>query len=220
GQAEAVKRATALFTRPSYGDRGIFPELTFFDCHSCHRAISDSSDGKRSFEPNPARPIIFGMPPFNDENIIMLSAVAHVLAPGQAARFDRASRAFHAAMGKDRRQAASAATNLNAAAGALSNALSARSYPGNTAFDVIAAIADKAISPRFTDYAGSVQAVMAIDTLLNALVREGRITIGAAAGIRANINRAHKAVASPQAYRPAAFRGALGRAAASIRALR
>jgi len=61
---------------------------------------------------------------------------------------------------------------------------------------------------------------MAIDTLLNALVREGRITVGAAAGIRADVNRAYAAVKGPNTYSPAAFRAALGSAARSVEALR
>jgi hypothetical protein len=85
---------------------------------------------------------------------------------------------------------------------------------------VVAAITDKATSPRFTDYAGSAQAVMATDTLLNAMVREGRVTVGAAAGIRASINRAYAAVESPEGYSPGTFRTALGQAARSIEALR
>ncbi len=44
---------------------------------------------------------------------------------------------------------------------------------------------------------GSVQAVMAMDTLLNALVKQRYVPIGAAAGIRATINRAYAAVEDP-----------------------
>jgi hypothetical protein len=96
------------------------------------------------------------------------------------------------------------------------------SGPGGSdpAFRVIAAIGSQAISPRFTDYTGSTQAVMAVGTLLNTLVRDGRITVGAAAGIRAQINRAYGAVKSPTNYDPAAFRSALGQAVRSIGALR
>ncbi len=220
GQAEAIKRSTSLFAGTKFGSAGIFPEFYFYDCHSCHRAISDDPTSKPKFEANPARPMPFGNPPYNDENIIMLSAVAKVLAPGQANRFDEASRRFHAAMGQGRDQAVAAAKELHAAASALSDALATRGYPGSTAFDVIKAIADKSTRPRFTDYSGSAQAVMAVDTLLNALVRDGRVTIGAAAGIRANINRAYAAVASPQTFAPARFREALGEAAHSIEALR
>ncbi len=220
GQAEAVARSTDLFARPGFGAMGIFPEYYFYDCHSCHRSITDGPQRKLTFETNPGRPIPFGMAPFNDENIIMLSAVSRVLAPGRAASFDSASRDFHRAMGQGRREAAAAAQRLRGEASALSGALAGRSYSGNDAFAVVQAIADRTTSPRFTDYAGSAQAVMAVDTLLNAMVRNGRISSGAAAGIRANINRAYAAVRSPQSYRPAQFRSALGQATRAIGALR
>ena len=218
GQAEAVRRSTDLFARPGFGTEGVFPEFYFYDCHSCHREIADGPQRRLTFESNPGRAIPFGQPPFNDENQIMLSAVAHVLAPGQAQAFDTASRQFHAAMGEGRAEATQAAMRLRDAAGALSNALASGS--GGDAFTVIAAIAGRTTSERFTDYAGSAQAVMAVDTLLNALVREGRITVGAAAGIRADINRAYEAVRSPEAYNPVRFRAALGQAAGAVGALR
>ncbi len=220
GQAEAIRRSLSLFAQPRFATEGIFPEFTFYDCHSCHREIDDKAARTRTFEVNPGRPIPLGMPPYQDENIIMLVAVAKALAPGQAARFDAASRSFHAAMGTGRGEAVAAAARLNSAAGGLSDALARGSYRGDAAFTVIATISGQAIAPRFTDYEGSVQAVMAVDTLLNALVREGRVTVGAAAGIRAQVNRAYAAVGSPRSYDPPAFRAALGQAARSIGALR
>ncbi|MCP3729941.1 cytochrome c family protein [Sphingomonas sp. MG17] len=220
GQAQAVQRSLGLFARSDFGMRGVFPEFYFYDCHSCHRPIDDGPAQRRTFETNAGRPIPFAAPPFNDENIIMLSAVAQVLAPGQASAFDAASRNFHAAMGKGRAEAVAGASRLDAAAGALGDAMARQGYSADTAFRVVSAIAGKTISPRFTDYAGSAQAVMAVDTLLNALVREGRVTVGAAAGIRADINRAYGAVSGPKTYNPAAFRAALGQAVRSIEALR
>lgn len=220
GQAEAVQRSLGLFAQPELGMQGIFPEFYFYDCHSCHRQIYDKAQRTLTFQTNPGRPIPFGTPPYNDENIIMLSAVARVLAPGQASAFDRAARDFHAAMGAGRTQSVAAAGRLRAAAGALSRAMARGGYSPDTAFAVISTVAGSAISPRFTDYEGSVQAVMAVDTLLNALVREGRITVGAAAGIRARVNRAYAAVKNPNAYDPASFRNALGEAARNIEALR
>ncbi len=218
GQAEAVKRATSLFAQPKFAMEGVFPQYYFFDCHSCHREIQDSSQRRLTFEENPARPIPFGNAPFNDENIIMLSAVAGALVPGQADSFRSASRDFHAALG-GRGNPRSAAQELSARAGALSNALSQRAYIDADAFKVIGIISDTAIRSRFTDYSGSVQAVMAIDTLLNGLVTNGRITAGAAAGIRSNINKAYSAVEEPNAYRPADFRTALASATTAIRRL-
>ena len=216
GQAEAVRRATSLFAQPKFAHEGAFPQFYFYDCHSCHRTITDGPQRKLTFEPNPGRPIPFGNPPFNDENIIMLQAVAGALVPGEAAAFQSAARDFHKAMGQGPAEARAAAQALSSRAGVLADALSGHAYANADAFRVIAIIAGEATAPRFTDYAGSVQAVMAVDTLLNALVREGRVTQGAAAGIRGDIARAYKAVDEPNAYRPSDFRAALKSAAGAI----
>jgi hypothetical protein len=219
GQAMAVNRALTLYAT-SRGADGTFPELTFFDCHSCHRRIYDRAERSLTHEINPDRPIPLGMPPFNDENMILLAAAVRVGAPRMAAQLERDSRGFHVALTTDRAAAVRAAEKLAATAEALADALSAGAGGTDMGFAIVDSIAGPASAPRFTDYEGSVQAVMAIDTLLNALVKGGRITIGAAAGIRASVNRAYAAVRDPNEYRSTAFRSALGEAARSIRALR
>ena len=220
GQAAAVGRATALFTNPRLGNQGMFPEIYFFDCHSCHRQIVDGPNGRANWVANPGRPIPAGMPPFNDENMIMLSAAAQVAAPGMAAKFDADSKAFHAAIAKDRPTAIAAARKLGASAGALADAIGRNGIGRGETFAIIDSIASNAITPRLTDYQGSAQAVMAIDTLLNALVRQGYVSGSRAQGARGAIDRAYKAVGNSNAYRPAEFRTALSQAAASIRALK
>lgn len=219
GQAMAVERALTLYAGAK-GIEGAFPEFYFFDCQSCHRRIYDQAERSKTWEANPGRPIPAGMPPFNDENMIMLSAAAKVIAPGVAGRFDADSKAFHAAIASDRRAAVAAAGRLAQSAGVLANAFAGARTSGDMGFAIVGEIAGSAISPRFTDYEGSVQAVMAIDTLLNAMVKSGRVTVGAAAGIRADVNRAYGAVKDPNGYQPGAFRNALGSAARSIGALR
>ncbi|MES2441295.1 MAG: multiheme c-type cytochrome [Pseudomonadota bacterium] len=219
GQAVALNRSLTLYAS-NRGTEGAFPEFTFFDCHSCHRRIYDQADRSLTFETNPGRPIPFGMPPFNDENMILLSAAARVAAPGMAARLDADAKAFHRALAADRPAAAGAARKLAATAQALATALSNLNGTGEIAFQMVDSIAGPASAPRFTDYQGSVQSVMAIDTLLSAMVKQGRVTIGAAAGIRADINRAYNAVKEPNGYRPAEFRASLASAVRSIRALR
>jgi hypothetical protein len=219
GQAMALDRALSLFTS-ARGSDGMFPEFYFFDCHSCHRRISDDPRFRPGVLSNPGRPIPSGMPPFNDENMIMLSAAARVVAPSQAARFERDSRAFHAAIARDRASAAAAAQTLRSSAQALADAFSGAQMGRAQTFAIIEAITSNALRERFTDYAGSVQAVMATDTLLSAMVNQGQVPAGAATAIRNDINSAYRAVHDPNAYDPSGFRASLGRAAAAIRRLR
>jgi hypothetical protein len=219
GQALALKRSLDLYASASRGTEGVFPEFYFFDCHSCHRRIYDQADAVRTGVNNPGRHIPEGMPPYNDENMIMLSAAARVTAPANAAQFDKASKDFHAALAVDRISAVAAARRLSLAADNLADNFAAGRFGSAQAFAIIDTIATDAIAARLTDYEGSVQAVMAVDTLLSALVRSGAVTQGAAAGIRANVNRAYQAVRDPNAYRPADFRSSLGAAASAVRAL-
>jgi hypothetical protein len=220
GQATAVNRAVTLYANAKLGTEGVFPEITFFDCQTCHRQIIDGPRGKANWTANPGRPIPSGMPAFNDENMIMLSAAAKVAAPALAEKFDADSRDFHAALAKDRASAVRAGLKLGGTAEHLANAFSGASLGRNDIFAIIDSISSNAISPRFTDYEGSVQAVMAVDTLLNALVRGGYVPDGRAATIRGSIDRAYKAVSDPNAYRSADFKAALSQAASSIRALK
>lgn len=219
GQTMALERSLALFAS-ARGTEGAFPEFTFFDCHTCHRRISDDPRFEPSAAPNPGRPIPPGMPAYNDENMIMLSAAAKIAAPALAARFDRDSRAFHQAIAKDRGAALAAAARLKDSAHALGGAFAAADWPRERIFAIVDAIAGRAISERFTDYAGSVQAVMATDTLLSGLVNQGAVSAASAGGIRADINLAYRAVRDPNSYNPADFRASLGRAAAAIERLR
>ena len=219
GQALALERSLRLFVS-NRGTEGIFPEFYFFDCHSCHRQISDDPRFRPGAVANPGRPIPSGMPPYNDENMIMLSAAARVVSPGLAAQFDRDSRAFHQAMGQGRQAAIAAANRLQATLRQLAAAFASADMGRNATFAIIDTITGQAIRDRFTDYAGSVQAVMATDTLLSALVSGGHVPLATANAIRVDINGAYRAVHDPNAYDPGGFRASLGRAAAAIRRLR
>lgn len=220
GQAMALDRALSLFANSVRNTPGIFPEFYFFDCHTCHRRISDSPMFEPTAVSNPVRQIPQGMPAFNDENMIMLAAAARAISPQLAQRFDSDSRAFHQAIATDRAATIAAAARLRDSASALSSAFGRTRFGRAQVFDIIETITSNAIALRFTDYAGSVQAVMATDTLLSSLVNSGQVSGQAAQGIRTDINAAYRAVRDPNSYDPREFQASLGRAASAIRRLR
>ncbi|WP_404713030.1 multiheme c-type cytochrome [Sphingomonas sp. MMS24-J13] len=218
GQAAALERALTVYAGPR-GQQGVFPDLAFFDCHACHRRIGDQPDFKPSALANPGRPLPPGSPPFQDENIIMLSAAAKVASPALAARFDRDARAFHLAMAQGRPQTVAAAGTLRASTRALGDVFAARTFSTADTFAVIDAVAAGAAA-RYTDYEASAQAVMALDSLLNSLVKQGALPAARAASMRGSIDAAYRAVRDPNLYQPLEFQSAMARAAAAIRGLR
>ncbi len=221
GQALALDRSLRLFANDRFGNDGIFPQFYFYDCHSCHRRIYDGEDAAPGKLANPGRGNLpAGYPPFNDENMIMLSAAGQALQCGSAGSFNARSRAFHEAMTQGRAAATRAGEALRASANDLADCFSNASFGREQSFAIMDVIASNAISERFTDYEGAVQSVMAIDTLLNGLVNSGQVSTGAAQGLRIQINQAYAAVNEPNGFQPLAFRRALGGAIRSIRALR
>lgn len=219
GQAMAVERALTLYSEPGRSS-GAFPELYFFDCHACHREIQDDPRARPRWEANPGRPIPAGQPPFNDENMIMLAAVAKAVSPGLAARFDADSKAFHAALARDRSESVRAAGRLAASARALSDALANHTFSRAQTLAILDTVLSGEIARRYTDYAGSAQAVMAADTLLNSLVASGQADRAAVARIRPNLAAAYAQVRDPNAYRPEAFRASMAQIAQAARSLK
>ncbi|HEY5072272.1 MAG TPA: multiheme c-type cytochrome [Caulobacteraceae bacterium] len=219
GQAMALDRSLGLFGS-ARGQEGVFPEFYFFDCHSCHRAISDNPAARPSFSFNPSRAIPSGMPPFDDENMIMLSAAARTVAPQFSQRFETDSRNFHLALTRDRAATMLAAGRLAVTARALADAFAVRIFTRVDTFAILNDVLGDALAPRYTDYAGGAQAVMAIDTLLSALVAAGQVDSVSVQAIRPDINRAYAAVRDPNAYRPGEFHESLQRVATAVRSLR
>jgi hypothetical protein len=218
GQAMAVNRALTLYGPKNPG--GAFPEFVFFDCQSCHRTFSSDPKWRPAAEPNPGRPIPVGVPPFNDENMIMLSAAAKVAAPALSARFEGETKSFHQALAQNGSVAASQAAKLAATSRELADAFAARSFSRGDTLAIFEAVLSGDTARRYTDFAGVTQAVMAADTLLSSLVAEGAIDRAAAARVRADLDRADQAARDPNAFHAAEARAALQQAADKVRGLK
>lgn len=219
GQALALDRAVRLYSNPAIGQDGVFPQLTFFDCHACHRRISDERDARPTALPNPGRPTPVGTPVFNDENMIMLAAVADAADRSLATQFETRSRAFHLALTADRPRAIAAAADLATTSRALADAVARKTFSRADTFAVLDNVLATVLE-RYTDYQGSAQGVMAADTLLAALVAEGQVPAARVAAIRPDLERAYAAVRDPNTYDPIAFRAAFQRVATAARGLR
>jgi Cytochrome c554 and c-prime len=218
GQAMAVERALTLYADRVHSNEGAFPEFYFFDCQSCHRRISDDPNAPLTAEANPARPLPPGTPPFNDENMIMLSAVARVAAPAEGESFDAAARSFHAAMAQSK-DGTQAAAQLAGAAHALAGSLAAHGFTRADSFAALEAVLSGAAA-RYTDYEGGAQAVMAADTLLNSLVAQGQIARTSAESVRPQINRLYAEVRDTNNWHPAEFRDAMRQLAGAVGGLK
>ncbi len=86
-------------------------------------------------------------------------------------------------------------------------------------FKILEHLVTGAVTARYSDYTGGAQAVMGIDTLLNALVTAGYVQRSAENALRPDIEVLYRGVRDPNAYRSQEFRDALTRVASAIRRL-
>ncbi len=61
---------------------------------------------------------------------------------------------------------------------------------------------------------------MALDSLLDSLVKQGGLTAAPAGSARGSIDAAYRAVRDPNLYQPVDFQSAMAKAAAAIRGLK
>lgn len=216
GQAQAVSRALSLYPARA---GGAFPEFYFFDCRSCHRTFSDDLGVDIAARTNPARPLAPGAVVWNDENLIMLAAAAKVAAPDLAAELAARSRAFHKAVNGDRAAAISAASALAATADRLAARFEASRFEPAQTFAMIDAVL-MADAARLTDYQGGAQAVMAADTLIAALVKDGTLSTAQAGAMRPRLDRAYAAARDANRFEAGALQTALADVATGVRRLK
>jgi hypothetical protein len=150
----------------------------------------------------------------------MLSAAAKVAAPGLSARFEEESRNFHLALAQNGSVSGQRATRLAGTSRALADAFAARAFSRADTLAIFEDVLAGESARRYTDFAGATQAVMAADTLLDALIAEGALDRAQAARVRPELDRAYQAVRDPNAFRPAELRAAFQKAAERVRALK
>lgn len=218
GQAMALERSATLFADDKYGQDGLFPEFYFFDCHACHQPISNDPKSVAGWRPNPGRPLGPGVPVFDDANAIMLKAAIAEVLPADAERFEAATAALHRATLRGRPQAVEASARLAAFGGELSRSFQAAAFAAPEGKSILARILASALGQQYTNYASGEQAVIAVDTFLNAMIAEQMITGADYDGLRPALDAAYAAVQSPTDYDQQALRGALRQIAARVAA--
>ena len=199
GQAMALKQQLRLFQNPKLNKDGMFPELVFFDCLACHRAISDDPDWRPIVRQNPGRPDAPGLVKFNDASMIMLLATARHIAPDMAPTLDAQIKAFHSAVSGHGDQA-SAARALSSTADQLITRIETTDFTKAQTLAILDIVVTDTLTRRYTDYVAAEQAIMAVDTLLSSMIAAGQVARGDVTDMRSEIEIAYDAVENPNAY--------------------
>ena len=200
GQAMALKQQLRLFQNPKLNRDGLFPELVFFDCLSCHREISDDPDWRPGARPNPGRPQEPGLVKFNDSSMIMLLATARQIAPELAPKLDAQIKTFHTAVSGNGGNQLAASNALATSADLLMARTRQTNFTKAQTLDILDEIVTDTLTRRYTDYVAAEQAIMAVDTLLSSMIAARQVALSDVSDMRGEIEKAYDAVENPNAY--------------------
>jgi hypothetical protein len=204
GQALTVARQMKALLDPKHARPGLFPELAFFDCHSCHHpydALHAPRPTRSGLGPGTVR--------LNDANIVMLQTAAARVAPEAARSLGVQMAALHRATADNPSGVKAAATAIRDTAQELVPLLAGHEY-GNAD---IRALADAIIAlGNGTDgwrFAHAEQTTMALESIEAAMKSAGVLGEAQAEAVKKAMEALYASFAGEASFRPEAFAVAL-----------
>ncbi|MAC32044.1 MAG: hypothetical protein CME38_00370 [Haliea sp.] len=174
------------FTRPS-----LVPELSFFQCHSCHHPMDDLRYVR---EPD-------GLPPgavrLNDASLAVLLAVLEVTDPSTVDALRRDLTALHQASLQSREQVVAAARALHARLAPLAESLSQAQYGPEQQRELRRELLNQAAAQRFRHFTAAEQVFLAVETL--------SLSLGDAARLEGQLDRLFATVEDENDFVPQQF---------------
>jgi hypothetical protein len=199
GQSLAVAETMDILRDPKRGRDGLFPELVLFDCHACHRPMSEQRwKPTTAFGASPGT----GLARLNDSGMLMMRAIAKQMDPKLGARVTAQGGKLHRAVAGQGDAMAEAAAmkrlSLEVAARIEDYSFSEAALRG-----IAIGLIDDGMNGYYRDYAGAEQASMAIGSVVNFMNKRGMIK--SAKPVNAALQKLYASLSNDEKYRPAEF---------------
>jgi len=169
GLIGSVRAQLALIQSPRFDGHGLFPEIGFFDCHSCHHPMDDVRWSSLALQ----RGLAPGALRLNDGNLVILIAFAQAVAPSRATGLLQGGNALHRASQQSRSALRQKAAALAAEVDALQAELAGARFEAGQLAALRRALLQRAAAGDFRDFAAAEQAFLAVETLSLELEDEG-----------------------------------------------
>jgi len=204
GQGIAAKNLLENLTDQRTAGQGLFPELTLFDCHACHKPM----DGKQ-WAPRVGTGLGPGAVRLNDSNLVIFRLILRAIDPGAAATIADQTRAMHRATLTDRAALNRAANSLKASIDRALPLVAENSYEPSLLKVVLNKVLEEARRGEYRDYAAAEQATMAVQSLVVAFESAQAADAPKLTALNVQMEALYKQVESDTRYQPARFVSAL-----------
>ena len=216
GQAVDLRKRMELIRDPKNAPKGLDPELSLFDCQSCHHAMRPSDAWTAAKSPwslqwraRASTGLAPGRIKLYDASAVMLRVVAARLAPDAAKQVGERVLALHKATEKDWKAVTDAAGAVHQAAGTLMEALVKHQFSAADSKALAEGVVAVGVGGDDLDYSGGQQICMALQSIVAGMGALGYANEGQVKGLGEALSAVYKTVENDQTYAPDAFRKAL-----------
>lgn len=161
GLAYTGKQSVDLLQTPLFTKPGLFPELSFFDCHACHHPMSEirwsPQQASRGLPPGAVR--------LNDASLTVLISVLEHLRPTAASDLSQRVRALHNASLRGRDPVVQESQKLSSLLASLANELAGRNYSAADMRSLRSKLLSKSATGEYRDFTSAEQVFLAVETL-------------------------------------------------------
>lgn len=204
GQAVASEAVLKMVTSEQFHVTGMFPELSMFDCHSCHHPMSD-----KSWQPKKGTGLQPGAVPLNDSSLLMLRHVVGQLGKGEGWRFKKKVLALHSSSAEDVDTFLAHAKEMRDAMPGIIKSIVELDFSAANIKGITRSILNEGIWDGYNDYVAAEQCVMALSVLTISWDAIKPFETRLRNQINVEIDKMYSLVADDEAYDQQAFRKSL-----------
>ena len=170
GQVVSAQLMLEILSNPKTSHDGLFPELTLYDCHSCHHPMREKKwAGRNALPPGVLR--------LNDSSLVMVKALKMVFEPTTLKSYDEAVQNLHKAVSdptgaslmEKNQEVITRAQVVITELKKLIPVIEKANYDDNTMRVILRAFVSSAQVGSYTDYASAEQIYMVIANMSKAM---------------------------------------------------
>lgn len=203
GQLVAAQMFLEGLDSARFADRGMFPELVFFECSACHHALRPAR-----WSAGTSGPLGPGEPRLADASLVVTQVVLDVLAPNLGTQWSAALAGLHKASRESVPRTRETAAQLRGIANSALPQIRGMALGKVEALSLVRKLAALGAEQRAGDYTGSRQIFYGLESLLANLRAEHGLP---RTTLRPEMDALFKALDTPASYDAAAARSALGK---------
>lgn len=204
GQGVAAQNLLDQLRDPKTGWTGIFPELTLFDCHACHKQMESGSWAKR-----PGTGLGPGVVRLNDSNLVIYKHVLNVVDPAAGRRLAQQITALHQATLVSQQATLKAAATLSETIESTLTTVAAYPFAADSLPKLIASIRADAERGEFVDYAAAEQGALAAQSIVVAFQTARQLDEAKSKQLDGLVDALTRSVDKDSDYQPQRFVAAL-----------